>query len=219
MYATTLTTNDAEACVLLENEAFPENLRATREKILYRLRENSGLCLGIKATVFPNHHSSTPYRTMATFPVAVKFADTTTRRPSKFQPRSSILLGHVICTLSESKVINDAGMALPPDWETATSYQTKYPELGNKPLGRTLCIHSLAVLEGVRDFGVASLLLNELAKRMKTHDVVDRIALICEGKLVKFYQSRGFKKVGESDVKFGGVPWFDMVRELSYLDA
>ena len=53
---------------------------------------------------------------------------------------------------------------------------------------------------------------------MESAGAGDRIALLCLEHLVPFYERAGFKKLGASKATFGGVPWYDMVRELKSQD-
>jgi GNAT superfamily N-acetyltransferase len=125
--------------------------------------------------------------------------------------RRRVLLGHIIATLTTNELIKDEDMALPPDW---ASENPAHSSLGHKPAGRTLCIHSLAVLPHYQNKGVGTNLMNGYIQRMKDSKICDRIALLAEDKLVPFYEALGFEEVGKSQATFGGVPWTDMVSIL-----
>lgn len=117
-------------------------------------------------------------------------------------------MGHIIATLTTNEVIKDEDMALPPDWASKTPTPSN---LGHKEAGRTLCIHSLAVLPDYQNKGIGSNLMSGYIKRMKDSKICDRIALLAEDNLVPFYDALGFDVVGESEATFGGVSWKDMV--------
>lgn len=48
-------------------------------------------------------------------------------------------------------------------------------------------------------------------QRMETCGIADRIALLTHRPLEAMYKSMGYGERGESDVKFGGAGWTDMV--------
>jgi GNAT superfamily N-acetyltransferase len=118
------------------------------------------------------------------------------------------LLGHIVATKTTNEVVKDQDMALPPNWEETP---TPPSDLGHKDEGRTLCIHSLAVLPTYQGKGVGTNLLRGYIQRMKESRICDRIALLAEDKMVPFYEMFGFENVGPSEATFGGVPWNDMV--------
>lgn len=101
-------------------------------------------------------------------------------------------------------------MALPTD----VSNPALTPELGHKDHGRTLCIHSLAVLPAYQKRGLGRTLMKAYLQRMGTQGVADRVALIAHKGLIPYYEGFGFKYLGPSQAQFGGGGWFDMAREL-----
>lgn len=109
-----------------------------------------------------------------------------------------MLLGHIIATKTSNPVVTDADMAIGAHDET----------------GRTLCIHSLAVLPAYQGRGLGKVLLAAYLQRMAGQGVVDRVALIARQDLVPLYERFGFECRGESKVQFGGGGWWDMVKEL-----
>ena len=123
-----------------------------------------------------------------------------------------MLLGHIIATKTTNEVIMDDDMNIPT---------TDPPEshLGHKEEGRTLCIHSLAVLPEYQRRGLGKTLMKAYVHRMETHGVADRVALLAHAELVPYYEALGFEKQGESKATFGGGGWFDMVRELHPEDS
>jgi GNAT superfamily N-acetyltransferase len=169
------------------------------------MRHCSGLCYGLFTTVDPDSNSED--KNAPTYSVAPKAESDYDRR--------RVLLGHIVATKTTNEVIKDEDMALPPNWEAES---TTPSDLGHKDAGRTLCIHSLAVLPDYQGKGVGTNLIKGYIQRMKDSRICDRIALLAEDKLVPFYESLGFENVGPSEATFGGMPWNDMVRfqELSY---
>ena len=54
-------------------------------------------------------------------------------------------------------------------------------------------------------------MLKSYVQRMETSGIGDRIILLAHDELVKFYENSGFRNQGQSEVKFGGGGWNDMV--------
>lgn len=121
--------------------------------------------------------------------------------------RKAVLLGHIIATKTTNDTVTDDDMALPPQGSTD-------PKLGHKEAGRTVCIHSLAVLPDYQGKGLGSTLIKAYLDRMETQDVVDSAALIAHDYLIPYYEKFGFVNKGKSKAQFGGGGWYDMVKEL-----
>ena len=85
---------------------------------------------------------------------------------------------------------------------------------GHREDGRTICIHSLAVLPEYQRRGLGKTLMKSYLQRMESHGVADRAALIAHKELIPYYEALGFQNLGESEAQFGGGGWYDMVREL-----
>ena len=119
--------------------------------------------------------------------------------------RKAVLLGHILATKTTNPTVTDDDMNIPtsdpPD-----------PKLGHKEEGRTICIHSLAVLPQRR--GLGKTLMKAYLHRMESHAVADRVALIAHEQLIPYYENLGFENKGKSEAQFGGGGWFDLVREL-----
>lgn len=121
--------------------------------------------------------------------------------------RKLVLLGHIVATKTTNNTVTDNDMEIPtsdpPD-----------PKLGHKEAGRTICIHSLAVLPEYQGRGLGKTLMKAYLQRMESHGVADRTALIAHEGLIPYYEGFGYVNKGKSAVKFGGGGWFDMVKEL-----
>ena len=87
-------------------------------------------------------------------------------------------------------------------------------KLGHKENGRTICIHSLAVLPQYQNSGLGMTLMKSFLQRTESHGIADRAALITHKELIPYYEGFGFENKGESKCQFGGGGWYDMVREL-----
>ena len=100
-------------------------------------------------------------------------------------------------------------MALPPKWQSDPHAD---PHLGHKEEGRTICLHSLAVLPEYQNQGLGKTLVLSYIQRIQSAGVVDRIALLTYDRLVPFYERLGFEYRGKSKAQYGGGGWNDMVR-------
>ncbi|WPG99395.1 Hypothetical protein R9X50_00220900 [Acrodontium crateriforme] len=206
-YTQTLTVSDVDSCTRLEEEAFDPQERCSREKFHYRLKTCGELSLGI----FTSHSDNE-------IPTAATSAPVYTGAPK----RKAALLGHIVATKSTNKTVTDADMALPPtEIETGTSTNAHSPtstndnsKLGHQETGRTICIHSLAVLPEFQSRGLGRTLMKAYLQRMEGQGVADRAALITHEPLIPYYESLGFVNQGPSPCKFGGGGWFDMIKEF-----
>ncbi|KAI5366237.1 Putative GNAT domain, acyl-CoA N-acyltransferase [Septoria linicola] len=195
-YTQTLSLSDIESCVRLEDAAFPPQERASREKFQYRLKHCGQLSLGI-FTSDENSDATT--------------ASTALPAYSGAPERKSILLGHIVSTMTTNPTVTDNDMAIP---------STEHPDakLGHKPEGRTVCIHSLAVLPEYQGRSLGSTLMKAYLQRLKTQSVADHAALIAHDHLIPYYERFGFRNRGPSKAQFGGGGWYDMVVDLEALE-
>lgn len=121
--------------------------------------------------------------------------------------RKAVLLGHVVATKTTTLVVTDEDMAYPTPSDPD-------PKLGHKEEGRTVCIHSLAVLPQYQGKGLGKTLLKAYLHRIKSQQVADNAALIAHEHLIPYYEKLGFVNRGPSKAQFGGGGWYDMVKEL-----
>ena len=85
---------------------------------------------------------------------------------------------------------------------------------GHHENGRTIAVHSLAVLPAYQGRGLGKTVMKSYVQRMETSGIADRISLLAHEGLIKFYQSLGFDDKGPSDVTFGGGGWTNMVYNM-----
>ena len=123
--------------------------------------------------------------------------------------RKAVLLGHIIATKTTNTTVTDDDMKIP-----TSATDPPDPKVGHKEGGRTVCIHSLAVLPEYQRRGLGRTLMKAYLQRMESHGVADRAALIAHEQLIPYYENLGFESKGKSDAQFGGGGWFDMVAEL-----
>lgn len=200
-YVSTLGLADLESCVALENATFPEHERCSEEKFVYRLTKCPELCLGL----FSTSDAHGPASAEPTFSPA--------RPPDSFNPgKRGVLIGHVIATQSSETQVTDESMEFPPDWQSNTStVETR----GHRDGGRTIAVHSVAILPAYQNRGLGKTIVRSHTQRMETSGIGDRIALLAHDPLVGFYEKAGFENKGKSDAKFGGGGWNDMIYEFS----
>ena len=163
----------------------------------YRLKRCGELSLGIFTSI---EKSDTDVPKTPT-------AETSAPVYSGAPDRKSVLLGHIVATKTTNDTVTDDDMAIP-------SSDQPDPKLGHKEAGRTICIHSLAVLPDYQGKGLGKTLMKAYLQRMESHGVADRTALLAHEGLIPYYEGFGYVNKGESAAKFGGGGWFDMVKEL-----
>ncbi|KAK3292309.1 uncharacterized protein B0H64DRAFT_226502 [Chaetomium fimeti] len=201
-----LTINDLEACIALENAAFPNpEHRASPQKIAYRLTVCPELSLGLFLTIIPERAAKLGLETLPLAkPVETGRADGAV----------SVLLAHVISTRCRGDIITDADMAYPEEWRSQAG-RAAGQHVGHQEAGRTVGLHSLAVLPRLQRCGIGQTIMKAYLDQMKSCGLVDRVALICQDHLMLYYQRSGFKHLGESKAQFGGGGWHDMVNSFS----
>ena len=104
-------------------------------------------------------------------------------------------------------------MALPANWESkiaSSEEEERIPE-GHEDKGRTIAIHSIAVLPEHQGKKIGSMMVESYVQRMRDSKGADRVAILAHDNLVQFYEKLGFKDTGASDTKFGGGRWKNMV--------
>ncbi|EME43862.1 hypothetical protein DOTSEDRAFT_71616 [Dothistroma septosporum NZE10] len=191
-YTQTLNLSHVESCTTLEEATFPPQERCTREKFQYRLKYAGELSLGI----FTSKSASD-----ADVPTAESAAPVYSGAPE----RKAVLLGHIVSTKTTNAVVSDEDMAMG---------DPSNPKVGHKQAGRTVCIHSLAVLPQYQGRGLGKTLMKAYIHRLENQDVADHVALITHEALIPYYKQFGFVSKGKSEAQFGGGGWYDMAKEL-----
>lgn len=121
---------------------------------------------------------------------------------------SNTLIAHVISTKTTNNVINDEDMDFPENWQTERNSASP---LGHQEEGRTIALHSLAVLPAHQKIGLGGTILKSYLQRMHQAEIADRVALLAHKELVPFYEANGFVNKGKSKSTYGGGNWIDMV--------
>ena len=165
---------------------------------MYRLSACSELCLGLFSTA----DSDAPASSVPTY---------TTARPanSASPTKKAVLIAHVVATKCDSKTVTDSSMACPPDWPSSASPSDPR---GHQEHGRTIAVHSVAVLPKYQGRHLGRTTLKSYMQRMETAGIADRISLLAHQQLFKFYEELGFVNKGPSECKSYGGGWYDLVR-------
>ncbi|KAG8631962.1 hypothetical protein KVT40_001102 [Elsinoe batatas] len=234
-YVQALTFLDLDSCVKLEEVTFPPEERCSREKFEYRFSKCSELSLGLFTSADTTIATATTSQPTLANPGSATTASTSVPVYSGTPERKSILLGHIIATKTTNPLVRDEDMALPPNWRAEHQRGIDSPSTvtpawtprigasgdgpsvtppGHKEDGRTICIHSLAVLPEFQGRGLGKLLLRSYIQRMEGSGVADRVAIIAHEKLVPWYEGMGFESKGQSPVEFAGGKWVDLSLDL-----
>lgn len=204
-YTRPLTIYDIESCVALENTAFKNPAdRGSREKFEYRLTKCGEICLGIFATVEPGSPSAIAETYVTGRPV----------ESSRKNGAISVLIGHVVATKTNDKTASDDSMSVPENWKSPNPKPTN---LGHQEAGRTIVLHSVAILPFFQKRGLGRVLMMAYRQQMNGAGIADRLVLIAHDYMVPWYEKLGFVKLGPSKTQFGSGGWFDMIFELKAL--
>jgi GNAT superfamily N-acetyltransferase len=185
----------------------------------YRLSKCGELGLGLFCTATPD--SDIPAATLKTG----KPVET-----SRNNGAVSVLLAHVVATKTRDTLVTDVAMDYPRDWETSNKDDNA---AGHHEDGKTICIHSLAVLPAYQGSGIGRTIMMAYMQQMNGAGIADRLALIAHEvsnapsmfestllmmkPLVPYYEKLGFVSKGPSMAQFGGGGWVDMVSYLFLL--
>jgi len=205
-YTRPLTVSDLESVLVLENTAFPDpNERASREKLRYRLTRCGELCFGIFCTMVPG--SDPKVETLETGHLV---------ETGRKNGAISVLIGHVISTKTHDLTATDASMGVPEGWEAPNPPRIN---IGHHEDGRTVVLHSVAVLPAFQGRGLGKILMTAYMQQMNGAGIADRLALIAHDHKTGYYKMLGFTEKGKSEAQFGGGGWYDMIYDLKTPEA
>lgn len=244
IYVRTLTINDLDKIIELENACFPEAERATPAKFRYRLTVCGELSHGLFTQSKP--HPDTPKGVSDFKPKEILIAMiSATKTTSPYITEASMRIPHDLLEkygaekstivlpvaqppqTSESQNIPPTTSTQPvADSQASTTPSSDAPKQavkeatpdveGHVEHGETVCIHSLCVDPTYRNQGYSQVLLKDFCQRMKDAGLSKRIALICRKETTGVYtKSQLFRYRGSSSVTHGGVSWVDMVYEYT----
>ena len=96
----------------------------------------------------------------------------------------SVLLGHVVAAKTNDPVASDESMGVPEDWD---SPHPKASNLGHQEAGRTIVVHSVAILPAFQGRGLGRVLMMAYMQQMNGAGIADRLALIAHDVSLKTY--------------------------------
>jgi hypothetical protein len=134
----------------------------------YRLTTCPELSLGLFLTVTPEQAKDWKVETLATANLVE-----TCRKDRAV----SVLLAHVVSTKCVGTRITDDDMNYPDDWRTRGGTPG---DTGHQETGRTVALHSLAVVPRLQRCGLGDMILKAFTQQMSGSGTADRIALICQ---------------------------------------
>lgn len=141
----------------------------TSSQFEYRLSTCSNICIGLFCSIVPSKVDGFPLPTFAVANVV---------ETGRADNARMVLFGHVIATLGNGPVVTDEDMAYPENWRDQKS--SKDSRLGHKVMGRTVCLHSFAILPKVQNCGLGRLLMKAYLQQINESGIADRVALICQ---------------------------------------
>lgn len=133
-------------------------------QFIYRLSKCGELCLGIFCTVVPGS--------------GIKAETLDTGRPVETSRRNGaicVLIGHVVAAKTNDPVASDKSMDYPKDWDSP--HPTK-SDTGHQEAGRTIVLHSVAILPQFQGRGLGRVLMQAYIQQINGAGIADRLALI-----------------------------------------
>ena len=89
-----------------------------------------------------------------------------------------VLLAHIVSTMGTDPIVTDKNMAYPQNWRDSEA--SRGSPLGHQEDGRTVCLHSLAVMPEVQGSGLGKLVVSAYLRAMRESELCDRVALLCQ---------------------------------------
>lgn len=95
----------------------------------------------------------------------------------------SVLLGHIVAAKTHDLLATDESMDYPKDWDSPHPTPSK---LGHQEGGRTIVLHSVAILPDFQGRGLGRVLMMAYMQQMNGAGIADRLALIAHDVSVIF---------------------------------
>jgi GNAT superfamily N-acetyltransferase len=115
-------------------------------------------------------------------PSSVSELGLTTLESAKPAPDSPgtvlVLLAHMVGTLGPGPVVTDNDMDWTRDWRNPEAL--KAAKVGHQTTGRTVCLHSFAVLPELHGRGVGALAMQMYLDAQRASKVANRVAILCQ---------------------------------------
>lgn len=224
-----LTVEDLDKCVLLENKGFPEDERADREKLQYRLIACPELCSGLFIREY-----GVKYNAINLPEVAEKLnAENASKKdsddkveannkalkdldqendeedyqslPVKLSVVKEVLIGHITATKTPTEKLTEGAMELPSEEDK---------DAGHVEYARNVAIHGLVIDPEWRGKNLGTLLMHDYIQKLSNQDLGSKVIIVAHKELIPFYEKIGFEYHGASDIKHGSETWYDLSIDL-----
>lgn len=115
--------------------------------------------------------------------------------------------------MTDTLHVTDQAMDYPPDWKSS---DIRNDPRGHREQGRTLAVHSVAVLPQYQKMKLGETVMKAYLQRMSSAKIADRVSLLAHREFVRFYEKLGFEDEGVSSSELYGGGWVNMVCNLSF---
>lgn len=221
-----LTVEDLDQCEALENKGFPEDERASREALQYRLIACPELCSGLFIREYGIKYNAINLPEVAerlsaekgkNEDIDGKVGDNDSEDkendsdesyqslPVKLSVVKETLIGHITATKTPTEKLTHAAMELPSD---------EKKDAGHVEFARNIAIHGLVIDDEWRGKNLGTLLMHDYIQKLSNQDLGSKVILLAHKELVPFYEKIGFEYHGASDIKHGPETWYDMSIDL-----
>jgi GNAT superfamily N-acetyltransferase len=93
-------------------------------------------------------------------------------------------MGHIIAAKTNDLVASDNSMDYPKDWDSPNPTKS---ETGHQEAGRTIVLHSVAILPQFQGRGLGRVLMQAYIQQMNGAGIADRLALIAHDVSFQFW--------------------------------
>lgn len=115
--------------------------------------------------------------------------------------------------MADTPHVTDLAMDYPPDWNSSDG---RDDPRGHREKGRTLAVHSIAVIPEYQKMKLGETVVKAYLQRMASARVADRVSLLAHRELEGFYTKLGFMDEGVSSSELYGGGWVNMVCYFSF---
>lgn len=220
-----LTVEDLDQCVELENKGFPEDEKASREMLKYRLIACPELCSGLFIREYGLKYNAINLPEVAEKLKAESGSQEFEKKedkekkdnkgnddeeeevslPVKLSVVKETLIGHITATKTPTQKLTKAAMELP-------SKENK--DAGHVEFARNIAIHGLVIDPEWRGKNLGTLLMHDYIQKLSNQDLGSKVILVAHKELIPFYEKIGFEYHGESNIKHGAETWYDLSIDL-----
>lgn len=110
--------------------------------------------------------------------------------------------------MTDTPHVTNPAMDYPLDWNSSDD---RDDPRGHREKGRTLAVHSVAVIPEYQKMKLGETVMKAYLQRMSSARVADRVSLLAHREFVGFYTKLGFQDEGISSSELYGGGWVNMV--------